>query len=62
MGEADLGTIDLKDNSFETTTSLRMDGHSVEFAISARFDGERAEGSVTLQNSPPLPFLGTKTD
>ncbi len=62
MGEADLGTIDLKDNSFETTTSLRMDGHSVEVAISAKFEGERAEGSVTLQNSPPLPFLGTKTD
>src|SRR5260370_216953 len=62
MGEADLGTIVLKDNSFETTTSLEMDGHSVEVAISARFEGESAEGSVTLKNSPPLPFLGNKTD
>jgi hypothetical protein len=62
MGEADLGTIDMKDNSFRTKTSLKMEGHSVEIEISARFEGERVEGSLSLQNSPPLAFAGGRTD
>ncbi len=61
MGEADLGTIDLKDNSFQTRTSLKMDEHAVDVEISARFEGEQTQGTVTLQDSPPLPFLGSKT-
>ena len=62
MGEADLGTIDMKDNSFRSKTSLKMEGHSVEIEISARFEGERVEGSLSLQNSPPLSFAGGRTD
>ncbi len=60
MGDAELGTIELSDNSFHTTTSLEMDGHAVETEISGRFDGERIEGFLKLQNSPELPFTGSK--
>ncbi|HKE56786.1 MAG TPA: pitrilysin family protein, partial [Pyrinomonadaceae bacterium] len=60
MGDADLGTIELRDNSFQTATAIEMDGHSVEVEISARFEGDHTEGSLTLPHSPPLPFGGNK--
>lgn len=60
MGDADLGTIEISDNSFHSTTSLKMDGHAVEAEVSVRFDGDHAEGFLKLQNSPPLPFSGSK--
>jgi zinc protease len=60
MGDADLGTIEISDNSFHATTSLEMDGHAVAAEVSARFDGVQTEGFLKLQNSPALPFSGTK--
>ncbi len=60
MGDADLGTIQINDNSFNATTSLEMDGHAVEAEVSARFDGDQTEGFLKLQNSPALPFSGSK--
>jgi zinc protease len=58
MGDADFGVVELSGNSFNATTSLDMDGHSVEIAIDARFEGDRTEGTLTIQNSPPLTFEG----
>jgi len=60
MGDADLGTVEIINNSFDATTSLRMDGHSVDASVSARFNGDRIEGSLKLQNTPKLPFTGSK--
>jgi hypothetical protein len=60
MGDANLGAIQISDNSFHATTSLEMDGHAVEAEVSAKFDGEQTEGFLKLQNSPALPFSGTK--
>lgn len=60
MGDADLGSIEINNNSFHATTSLEMDGHAVEAEVSARFDGEQTEGFLKMQNSPALPFTGTK--
>jgi zinc protease len=60
MGDADLGVVDVNDNSFHTTTLLEMDGHSVETEVIARFQGDQTEGSLKLQNSPSLPFTGSK--
>jgi zinc protease len=60
MGDADLGSVEINDNSFHATTSLEMDGHAVAAEVSAKFDGDRAEGFLKLQNSPALPFSGTK--
>jgi zinc protease len=60
MGDADLGEIEINDNSFHATTSLEMDGHAVQAEVSGRFEGDRAEGSLKLQNSPSLPFTGSK--
>src|SRR5689334_5483039 len=60
LGEADLGTIELHDNSFSASTSVEMDGHSVPVQISGSFEGDRAEGLVTLQDAPAIPFTGSK--
>jgi zinc protease len=60
MGDAELGTIEITNNSFHTTTSLEMDGDAVEAEVSGKFDGEHMEGSLKLQNSPELPFTGTR--
>jgi zinc protease len=60
MGDADLGVIEISDNSFHTTASFEMDGHAIEAEVSGRFEGEHAEGFLKLQNSPELPFTGTK--
>ena len=60
MGDADWGTIEINDNSFDATTSLEMDGHSISAELSGKFEGDHAEGFLKLQNSPELPFTGTK--
>src|SRR5829696_4779979 len=43
MGDADLGSIEINDNSFHATTSLEMDGHAIAAEVSAKFNGDRAE-------------------
>jgi len=60
MGDADFGSIEINNNSFTKTSSLEMDGHAVEAEVFARFEGERVEGTFKLQNSPELPFTGSK--
>jgi zinc protease len=62
MGNADLGVVDLNDNSFHTNTFLEMDGHKVPVEIDARFNGDQLQGSLKLQNSPSLPFTGSKDE
>jgi zinc protease len=62
MGNADLGVVDVADNSFQKTTFLEMDGHSVEAEVFARFNGDQTEGTLKLQNSPSLPFTGSKDE
>lgn len=60
LGEADLGTIEIHENSFRASTSVEMDGHSVPVQISGSFEGDHAEGLLTLQDSPAIPFTGSK--
>ncbi len=61
MGDAELGAIEINNNSFHATTSLEMDGHAVEAEVSAKFEGDHTEGFLKMQNSPELlPFSGNK--
>ena len=60
MGDANLGKITMSENSFRSPTSLNVDGHDVPADISARFEGDHAEGMLILQDSPALPFTGSK--
>jgi zinc protease len=61
MGDADLGSIEINNNSFTATTSLEIDGHAVPAEVVGRFEGDQIEGTLKLQNSPELPFTGNKT-
>ncbi|PWT94917.1 MAG: hypothetical protein C5B55_02020 [Blastocatellia bacterium] len=61
MGQADLGRVQLEDDSVHVSTSLEMDGHSVPIEISAHFAGEHTQGTVKMENSPALSFTGNKT-
>ena len=60
MGDAELGAIEIKDNSFRATASFDMDGHAVPAEVVGRFEGNQTEGFLKLQNSPELPFTGSK--
>ena len=60
MGDADLGVVEPTDNSLQATAFLEMDGHKVEAEIVARFSGDQVEGTLKLQNTPSLPFTGSK--
>lgn len=60
MGDAEIGSIEINNNSFHATTSLEMDGHAVKAEVSARFDGDQTEGFLKIQDSPELPFTGNR--
>lgn len=60
LGDADLGPIEVNDNSFHASTSVELDGHSVPVEISGSFEGDQAEGLLTLQDSPAIPFTGSR--
>lgn len=60
MGDADLVSADLVGNSFTATLSFEMGGQSLEATIAGDVDGTQMDGSISLQDSPPLPFTGTK--
>lgn len=60
LGEADLRGIEINDNSFRASTAVEMDGHSVPVEISGSFEGDHAEGLLTLHDSPAIPFSGNK--
>jgi zinc protease len=60
MGDAELGEVEIKDNSFHKTTSLEMEGDAIEAEVTAKFEGDQMEGFLKLENSPELPFRGSK--
>lgn len=59
MGDADLGQIEVRDNSFSKSASIDMDGHGVEILVAAQFDVNQVEGTITMQNTS-MPFAGSK--
>jgi len=60
MGDADLGQIELNNNSFKKTAAIDMDGHSIEIQVAAQFDHEQVEGTLTMQNAS-MPFTGSRS-
>ena len=60
MGDAELGSIEINNNSFHASASLEMDGHGVKIEVSGQLNGDQIEGTLKLENSPELPFRGIK--
>ena len=60
MGDATLTAAELSGNSFTAQLSFDMDGHVMEAHIAGEVTGDQMSGTISLQNTPPLPFTGTK--
>jgi len=62
MGKGELANVNLNGNQFEATLSFEMDGHSVDASIQGSAEGRRVEGTISLQNLPPLSFSGSRSE
>jgi hypothetical protein len=60
LGSADFPSITVQDNSINASTTLEMDGRAIPIEVAAHFEGDRTEGTVKMQNTPPLSFTGNK--
>lgn len=60
LGDATVTTAELTGNAFTATLSFNMDGHVMEAHIAGEITGDSMSGTISLQNTPPLPFTGSK--
>jgi len=61
MGDADLLTIGVTGGSLAATLAFEMEGgNKVEAQISGEFTEDGIEGTISLENSPPLTFTGSR--
>jgi hypothetical protein len=61
MGDANIDSLTIDGNSVTATLSFEMGGQALEAQIAGEVDGTAMAGSISLQDSPPLPFTGSKT-
>jgi hypothetical protein len=61
MGDANIISAALTGNSFTAILSFEMGGRALEAKIAGEIDGTQMDGSISLQDSPELPFTATKT-
>lgn len=61
MGDAELVSLDMHDNSFAATVSFEIGGQSMAAQVAGEVDGNQMEGSISLQDTPPLSFTGLKS-
>ncbi len=62
MGNAHVTSASLSGNTLLATLSFSVDGHDLNAEVSATVDAESIEGTINLQDSPPLPFTGSKSE
>jgi zinc protease len=60
MGDAEVTSAELSGSSFTATLAFEMDGHVMEANIAGEVTGDQMSGTISLQNTPPLPFTGSK--
>jgi zinc protease len=61
MGDANIVSAAIAGNSFKATLSFEMGGQALAAQIIGEVEGKQMEGSINLQDSPPLPFTANKT-
>ncbi len=61
MGEADLVSPTIEGGSFTATMSFDMDGNTMDALIAGEVEGRKMDGSISIQNLPPLTFSGHRT-
>ncbi|MDQ3667692.1 MAG: insulinase family protein [Acidobacteriota bacterium] len=60
MGDAKIVSATLAGDSFTATLSFEMGVQALEATIVGEVDGTQVDGSISLQDSPQLPFTGTR--
>ena len=60
MGDADIVSLTVDGKSFTAILSFEMGGQALEAQVTGEVNNSSMEGSITLQDSPPLPFTGSK--
>ncbi len=60
MGDADIVSVTINGKSFTAILSFEMGGQALEAHVTGEVDNSLMEGSITLRDSPPLPFTGSK--
>jgi zinc protease len=62
MGDGELTNGTINGNQFQAILTFEMDGHSIEASIQGTMDGGQVKGSVSLRDSPALPFTGARRE
>ena len=62
MGNGEIVSASFDGESFAGTISFDIAGHSMEAQIAGEIDGNRMEGNITLNDTPPLPFTGQRNE
>lgn len=60
MGSATLTQATFADGAFSGTLSFDMEGHAMQAEIGGEINGDEMNGTVSLENTPPLPFTGSR--
>ncbi|MEP6636961.1 MAG: pitrilysin family protein, partial [Acidobacteriota bacterium] len=61
MGDAEIMSARLDGNDFRCKMSFNMGGQTLDAQIAGEIDGDQIEGSISMHDSPPIPFQGSKT-
>jgi zinc protease len=62
MGNGELLSATFDGESFAAVVSFDIAGHSMEAQIEGEVAGEQIEGNISLEDTPPLPFSGSKKE
>ena len=62
MGNGELLSVTFDGESFAGTISFDIAGHTMEAQIEGEVANEQMEGSISLQDTPALPFTGSRTE
>lgn len=61
MGNATIKTARLDGNAFSATMSFNMGGQMLDAQIAGEIEGEEIQGSISMPDTPAIPFHGHKT-
>ena len=60
MGNGNLLSATFDGETFAGTVAFDIDGHAMAAQIAGEVSNEHMEGTITLQNAPPLSLTGNK--
>ncbi len=62
MGNGELLSASFDGESFAAIVAFDVAGHEMEAQIAGEVAGEQMEGTISIQDTPPLPFTGSRAE